>query len=239
MNQAKETESRGHPPTEASEFRPWFPEIQRDTEINDFLRLANEHLGAIGYTEHGLRHASRVATFAGMVLEKLGHGAEEADLARIAGYVHDIGNFICRTNHGQTGATLLYPVLRRYPFTDRQLGVILSAVGNHEEQYGQVYNEVCAAVVVADKSDVHRLRVRHWEDGAGDIHDKVNYAVTKCTLEVDAVKRELRLELQVDDEIASVMDYFQIFLSRMEMCRSAANFLDCRFRLEINDTVLS
>lgn len=239
MNQTKEPEGASNPPVENGGFRPWFPEIQRDTEINDFLRLANEHLGAIGFTEHGLRHASRVATFAGMVLDKLGHGEEEADLARIAGYVHDIGNFICRTNHGQTGATLLYPVLRRYPFTDRQLGIILSAVGNHEEQYGQVYNEVCAAVVIADKSDVHRLRVRRWDGGAGDIHDTVNYAVTKCGLEVDPQKREVRLELAVDAEIASVMDYFQIFLTRMEMCRSAAKFLECRFRLEINDTVLS
>jgi hypothetical protein len=239
MKQAKDTERVADPPLGESSFRPWFPEIQRDTEINDFLRLSNEHLGVIGFTEHGLRHANRVATFAGMVLEKLGHSEEACDLARIAGYTHDIGNFICRTNHGQTGATLLYPVLRRYPFTDRQLGVILSAVGNHEEQYGQVYNEVCAAVVIADKSDVHRMRVRHWDGGGNDIHDKVNYAVTKCGLNVDPAKREVRLDLTVDSEIASVMDYFQIFLSRMEMCRNASEFLGCRFRIEINDTVLS
>jgi uncharacterized protein len=217
----------------------WFESIQRDTEINDFLRLADEHLGIIGFTEHGLRHANRVATFAGLVLEQLGHDPVECDLARIAGYIHDIGNFICRTNHGQTGATLLFPVLRRYPFTDRQLGVILSAVGNHEEQYGQVYNNVCAAVVIADKSDVHRSRVRHWEQGGNDIHDSVNYAVTKCGLHIEATGKEVHLELAVDAEIASVMDYFKIFMSRMEMCRNAAVFLGCRFRLSINDTVLS
>jgi metal-dependent HD superfamily phosphatase/phosphodiesterase len=223
----------------AGGYVPRFTEVQRDIEINDFLKLSDEHLGAVGFTEHGLRHANRVASFAAKVLIELGHGDEEVDLARIAGYCHDIGNFICRTNHGQTGATLLYPVLKRYNFTDRQLGVILSAVGNHEEQYGQVFNAVCAAVVIADKSDVHRTRVRHWDPHTRDVHDQVNYAVTSCKLELVADLREIILQLRIDVGIASVMDYFEIFLSRMEMCRNAARFLGCEFKLTINETLLS
>jgi metal-dependent HD superfamily phosphatase/phosphodiesterase len=216
-----------------------FELIRRDPEIDKFLKLADEHLGVLGFTEHGIRHGTRVAASAGMILRELGHSQEECELARIAGLLHDIGNFICRSNHGQTGATLLYPILRRFELTSRQLGVILSAVGNHEEQYGQVYNNVCAAVVIADKSDVHRSRVRAYDPAKGDIHDDVNYAVTRSVVRVDPAGKRIKLELHIDDHIASVMDYFEIFLSRMIMCRSASAFLGCEFAIEANGTLVA
>ena len=225
-----------------------FTRVQSDTEITALIKLANEHLGAIGYTEHGLRHSNRVATYAGMLLRVLEHPEREVDLAMTAGYLHDIGNFIGRTNHGQTGAAMLYSLLQRFELPPRELGLVLSAVGNHEEQYGQVLNNVCAAVVIGDKSDVHRTRVRNYDPLHHDIHDQVNYAVTKCALWVDeddtaqqeaVTGRQIHLELEIDTAIATVMDYFQIFLSRMEMCRGAAQYLGCSFKIEINDTQLS
>ncbi|MCC7479530.1 HD domain-containing protein [bacterium] len=225
-----------------------FTRVQADPEISQLIKLANEHLGVIGFTEHGLRHSNRVATYAGMLLRVLDHPEREVDLAMTAGYLHDIGNFIGRTNHGQTGAAMLYGLLQRFGMDVRELGVVLSAVGNHEEQYGQVLNNVCAAVVIADKSDVHRTRVRNYDPQNHDIHDQVNYAVTKCALWVDdddtqqvqaQTGRAIHLELEVDTSIATVMDYFQIFLSRMDMCRGAAHYLGCSFKLEINDTELS
>jgi metal-dependent HD superfamily phosphatase/phosphodiesterase len=216
-----------------------YQQIQEDPEIKAFLDLADEHLGVIGYTEHGARHGARVAKWAGLVLGELGFSKEDCELARVAGYLHDIGNFICRTDHGQTGACLLYPILRRYPFSERELGLVLSAIGNHEEQYGQVFNNICAAVVVADKSDVHRSRVRDYDPSRGDIHDDVNYAVTRSNLVVDKDLHEIRLELEIDDSIASVMDYFEIFLERMVMCRNACEFLGCSFRIVCNGTSIS
>lgn len=216
-----------------------YERIRQDPEIIEYLKLADEHLGAIGYTEHGARHGSKVGKWAGMILEQLGHDPTTCELARIAGFLHDIGNFVCRTDHGQTGANLLYPILRRYALTERQLGLILSAVGNHEEQYGQVFNNLCAAVVIADKSDVHRSRVRDYDPSRGDIHDDVNYAVTESKLVVEPELREIRLELVIDDKIASVMDYFEIFMERMVMCRNASEFLGCNFRITCNGTSIS
>jgi metal-dependent HD superfamily phosphatase/phosphodiesterase len=215
-----------------------FESIQADLEIEEFIKLSDEHISVIGYTEHGLRHANRVSKWSGMVLKELAHDETEVDLARISGYLHDIANFICRTNHGQTGAALLYPILKRYPLSNRNLGIVLSAVGNHEESYGQVFNNVCAAVVLADKSDVHRSRVRNYNPNKRDIHDDVNHAVTSSRLEVDAEKRDIHLILEIDTEIATVMNYFQIFLGRMEMCRSAATFLGCTFHLWVNGVIV-
>ena len=215
-----------------------FDDILSDPEIAEYLRLADEHMGTIGYTEHGLRHGTRVGKTAGEILLKLGHTPEEAELARVAGLLHDLGNFVCRTNHGQTAAALLYPILRRHPFTERQLGLVLSAIGNHEEQYGQVFNNICAAVVLADKADVHRSRVRSYDPSRGDIHDDVNYAVTKSKLVVEPGLKEIRLELAIDSSIASVMDYFEIFMDRMVMCRSAAAYLGCDFNIVANGTLI-
>ena len=213
--------------------------ITQDEEIRTFLKLADDHLEAIGYTEHGIRHGSRVAGNAQAILQQLRFSETDQELAWLAGFLHDIGNFICRTNHGQTGAALLYPVLAKHGLKPHDLGLVLSAVGNHEEQYGQVYNAICAAVVIADKVDVHRSRVRDFDPEKHDIHDNVNYAVTSSALEVDVPGKVISLELELDEDIASVMDYFEIFMSRMVMCRNAAEFLGCEFVIKANGTKLS
>lgn len=215
-----------------------FERITSDPEVVQFLKLADQHLGIIGLTEHGFRHAKLVGKNAARVLFELGYNAEDVELARIAGYLHDVGNFVCRANHAQTGAILLFPLIRRYIDNDFQAGLILSAIGNHEEDSGQVSHAVSAAVVLADKSDVHRSRVRHFDPNLHDIHDQVNYSVTMSKLEIDSAKREIRLELELDSEFASVMDYFNIFLSRMTMCQQAAEILGCRFHIICNGTEL-
>ena len=213
--------------------------VMGDTEITHYMLLADKHLAMAGYTEHGVRHGTRVGKGAAQILRELGYSDKECELAAVAGYLHDIGNFICRTNHGQTAAAMLYPILKRLGFSDIELGLVLSAIGNHEEQYGQVFNAICAAVVIGDKADVHRSRVRHFDPAKHDIHDNVNYAVTESKLVVKRDAKEIDLMLQIDDTIASVMDYFQIFIERMMMCRGAAAFLGCTFRIKCNGTVLS
>jgi uncharacterized protein len=215
-----------------------FTKITSDPEVVQFLQLADQHLGIIGLTEHGFRHARLVGNNSARILTELGYSAEDVELARIAGYLHDVGNFVCRANHAQTGAILLFPLIRRYIDSDYQAGLIISAIGNHEEDSGQVSHAISAAVVLADKSDVHRSRVRHYDPALKDIHDQVNYSVTKSKLEIDSAKREIRLELELDSEIATVMDYFNIFLSRMTMCQSAAEILGCRFHITCNGAVL-
>ena len=235
MNKLKQTAELRKDPVETNLFE----QIQNDPEILEYLKLADEHLAAIGFTEHGIRHASKVGNWARAVLADLNYPAVDCELAQVAGYLHDIGNFICRTDHGQTGAAVLYVMLKRFDLAPRQLGLILSAVGNHEEQYGQVFNPICAAVVLADKADVHRSRVRDYDPSKGDIHDDVNYAVTKSELLVDADLREVKLVLEIDSSIASVMDYFEIFLERMVMCRSASKFLGCEFNIVCNGVGIS
>jgi metal-dependent HD superfamily phosphatase/phosphodiesterase len=224
-------------PHQAEETQSLYAQVQLDTEFTDFINLADEHITVLGYTEHGLRHVKIVAERAGELLAALGYTERECDHARVAGYLHDIGNFISRHDHGQTGATLLYGMLKpRFgdQVTNRELGVILSAVGSHEEQYGQAFNNIAAAVIIADKSDVHRTRVKSYDRNKRDIHDDVNYAVTDSVLEVDTEARDIHLRLTIDPQTASVMNYFQIFLSRMEMCRNSAQFLGCTFKLWIN-----
>jgi putative nucleotidyltransferase with HDIG domain len=212
-----------------------YAQVQLDQEITDFINLSDEHITVLGYTEHGLRHVKIVAERAGELMEALGYTPTEVDHARVAGYLHDIGNFISRHDHGQTGACLLYQILKRYNLSNRELGVILGAVGSHEEQYGQAFNNIAAAVIIADKSDVHRTRVKSYDRNKRDIHDDVNYAVTDSRLEVDLENRDIHLRLTIDPQTASVMNYFQIFLSRMEMCRNSAQFLGCTFKLWINE----
>lgn len=218
---------------------PVYEALRADEELAELIQLSDKYLGAIGYTEHGLRHAMKVGYFSALILQRLGYSAGEVELAQIAGFLHDIANFIARSNHGQTGAVLLYGLLRgRFGLSTEQLAIIMSAVGNHEEQYGNIFNAVCAAVVIADKSDVHRTRVRSYDRAKHDIHDDVNYAVTQSSLHVDPERREIRLTLSIDTAIASVMDYFEIFLSRMTMCRSAAQFLDCKFVIVANGSLV-
>jgi metal-dependent HD superfamily phosphatase/phosphodiesterase len=213
-------------------------DVQAHDGVQTFIALADRYLGELGYTEHGFRHAGLVAKIAFNVLSRLGYDERMRELGAIAGYLHDMGNFVSRSLHSQTGATITYDILRELGMTYAEMGIVLAAIGNHEEEFGNPVNPVSAALVVADKSDVHRTRVRERDVALFDIHDRVNHAVEHSFLRVDADARTLTLELRIDTELADVMEYFEIFLSRMVMCRRAAEYLDCRFKIDINGSKL-
>jgi metal-dependent HD superfamily phosphatase/phosphodiesterase len=208
-------------------------QVQANEELSLFITSADRVMGAMGYTEHGFRHANLVAKISYQVLSRLAYTEREATLGAVAGYLHDVGNALARDTHGQTGALLVHHALRDdVPGAD--LMPILAAIANHEETEGVAVSPVSAAVILADKSDVHRSRVRTSGRVADDIHDRVNYAVEQSFLRVDSDARTVSLELTIDPRISQVMEYFEIFLGRMQMCRHAAECLDARFRLEIN-----
>ncbi|MDH4139365.1 MAG: HD domain-containing protein [Coriobacteriia bacterium] len=213
-------------------------EIQGDDELLAYMAMSEEYLGAIGYTEHGLRHANLTAHIAGNILTRLGYLDREAELASIAGFLHDIGNSVGRVDHGIAGAVLAKDALYRLGMLPREVALIINAIGNHEEEFGDPATSVAAAAIMADKSDVHHTRVRNPDPTAFDIHDRVNYASKRSFLRVDADTRELALEIDIDTEVSQVMEYFEIFLSRMQMCRRAAAALEARFALVINGTRL-
>jgi metal-dependent HD superfamily phosphatase/phosphodiesterase len=213
-------------------------DVRAHQGVQTFIALADRYLGELGFTEHGFRHAGLVAKIAYNVLDRLGFRGRMAELGAIAGYLHDMGNFVSRTMHSQTGATITYDILRDLGMTYQEVGVILAAIGNHEEEFGNPVNPVSAALVVADKSDVHRTRVRERDPTLFDVHDRVNHAVEHSFLRVDSGARTLTLELTIDTELAGVMEYFEIFLSRMVMCRRAAEYLDCQFKIDINGSKL-
>jgi uncharacterized protein len=212
--------------------------LQQDEVVSAFIKLADQFLGSLGFTEHGFRHANLVGRIAHNVLHHLGADDELAQLAAVAGYLHDVGNVVTRANHGLSGAWIAYDALRRLEVDPYRIGLVLSAVGNHEEQYGSAIGPVGAAVILADKSDVHRSRVRKGADTATDIHDRVNDAVTHSFLRVDADAATITLELELDTERSTVIEYFEIFLDRMVMCRRAARTLGCEFRITANGVPL-
>lgn len=212
--------------------------LKRDPEVQALMAGGDQLLAAMGYTEHGTRHASWVSSVSYNVLCRLSFPEREAELAGIAGFLHDIGNVAGRHQHEQTGALLARDVLLRLGMPYSEIGMVMGAIGNHEEGVGQIVSNVGAALVLADKSDVHRTRVRNPEIAAFDIHDRVNYAVEHSFLRVDDSRKALTLELTIDTKISPMMDYFEIFLSRMMLCRRAASFLGARFELEINGTRL-
>jgi len=222
--------------------RPWTPVTLEDVKghplISAFIERADAHLGAMGYTEHGYRHVELVSNVSRNVLARLGYAERTCELAAIAGYTHDIGNAVGRAGHEATGAMLLTSVLRDLGMDPVEIAIVAGAVGNHEESTGSPVNEVAAALILADKSDVHRTRVRNDDVATFDIHDRVNYAAIRSGLDVDATARSVTLDLAIETEICPVMEYFEIFLSRMLMCRRAAEFLGCRFRLVINGATL-
>lgn len=213
-------------------------QVKRDAEVQALLAGGDRLLGAMGYTEHGTRHASWVASVAYNVLTRLGYPEREAELASIAGFLHDVGNVAGRQRHEQTGALLARDLLRRLGMAFDEISVIMGAIGNHEEQGGQVVSRVASALQLADKSDVHRSRVRNPDIASFDIHDRVNYAVEHSFLRVDDQRKAVTLELTIDTVISPVMDYFEIFLSRMLFCRRAASYLGVQFELEVNKTRL-
>lgn len=217
---------------------PSFEEIQADPELSSFIAAADRVMEGMGYTEHGFRHANLTARIAYNVLSRIGYDEHTATLACIAGYLHDVGNMLTREAHGQTGGLLVYHALRdRMPAAD--LATVVAAVANHEEEQGYAVSAVSAAVILADKSDVHRSRVRKTGRPEFDIHDRVNFAAEQSFLRVDQVAKTITLELTIDPQISQVMEYFEIFLGRMQLCRKAADALGCRFKLVINGAELA
>jgi uncharacterized protein len=213
-------------------------DVQASEELSLYIAAADRVMEAMGYTEHGFRHANLVANIAYQVLSRLGYTDREATLASVAGYLHDVGNSLARDAHGQTGAILVYQSLRD-SVHGADLMPILAAIANHEETEGVAVSPISAAVILADKSDVHRSRVRRSGRIELDVHDRVNHAVERSFLSVDSEARTVSLELTIDTDISQVMEYFEIFLGRMQLCRHAAELLDARFRLVINGAELA
>lgn len=211
-----------------------YEEVRRDEAVNVYIAQADASLKALGFTEHSFAHVSRVAQIAGDILEKLAYSARTVELARIAGYLHDIGNVVNRVDHSQSGAVMAFRILDRMNFPPEEIATIVTAIGNHDEGTGVPVNAVAAALIIGDKSDVRRSRVRDKADIAADIHDRVNYSVTGSDLSVDVEKKTMTLSLKVDSAVSSVMEYFEIFMKRMLLCRKAAETLGLAFRLEIN-----
>jgi metal-dependent HD superfamily phosphatase/phosphodiesterase len=213
-------------------------EVQQDPQLSLYIASADRVMDAMGFTEHGFRHANLVARISFQVLHRLGYTEREAELAQVAGYLHDVGNALARDAHGQTGAVLVHQVLQERA-KGSDLMPILAAIANHEEREGTAVSPISAAVILADKSDVHRSRVRKPFALDHDIHDRVNYAVEQSFLRVDSDARTVSLELTIDTAISQVMEYFEIFLGRMQMCRIAAEHLESRFRLVMNGQELA
>jgi len=212
-------------------------EIQQEPLLSTFIASADRVMEGLGFTEHGFRHANLSGRIAFNVMARTGKEGRMAELACIAGYLHDIGNMVAREAHGQIGAMLVYDVLKDRMRT-ADLALVMGAVGNHEEEGGEGASPVAAAVILADKADVHRSRVRKTAKVEFDIHDRVNYAAEQSFLRVDSGARTITLELTIDTAISQVMEYFEIFLGRMVMCRRAAGKLDCQFKLTINGATL-
>lgn len=213
-------------------------DIKKQPMVQAFIESGNQNLGAMGYTEHSFRHAGLVSSIAANILERLGYSQRDCELGAIAGYLHDMGNVITRYNHGQSAAYLALNILQDLGMPWEEIALIIGAIGNHEEEYGQPVNSIAAALILADKSDVHSSRVRNPDVVNFDIHDRVNFAVKHSFLRVDSAKRVITLELKIDTEISGVMEYFEIFLTRMVMCRRAAAVLDSSFSLVVNETKL-
>ena len=215
-----------------------FEDVKNNTDIQAYIIKADESLAAIGYTEHHFAHVMKVASVSGEILRKLGYPEREAELAMIAGYMHDIGNLVNRVDHSQSGAVMCFRILDKMGMDAEEIATVVTAVGNHDEGTGVAVNEVAAALIIADKTDVRRSRVRSGESVTFDIHDRVNYAVTDSEICIDTDSRELTLKLTIDGKYCSVADYFEIFLERMLMCRRAAEKLALRFGLSINGQIM-
>jgi uncharacterized protein len=218
-----------------------FDTVRADPEVQALVERANENLGVLGYTEHGVRHVTLVSRIARNVLRHLGYDAEHQELASIAGYLHDIGNVISRYDHAHTGAILARDILNRLGMPPKDVAIIMGSIGSHGDdsgRLGEAVHPVGAALILADKSDVHRSRVRNPEPASFDQHDRVNYASQSSFLRVDEANRTITLEISIDTSVAQVMHYFEIFLPRMLMCRHAAELLGCEFHIVMNEVVV-
>ncbi len=212
-----------------------YSEIRQNEAIRTYIRTADESLEAQGYTEHSFAHVTKVAETAGYIMRETGHTDHEVEQVMIAAYLHDIGNLVNRVEHSQSGAVMAFRILLSIGMEAEDVAAIVSAIGNHDEGCGVPVNDISAALILADKSDVRRSRVRNRDMATFDIHDRVNYSVSESELTVNKEKKEIVLSLAIDTEFASVMEYFEIFLERMLLCRKAADRLGHRFRLYINE----
>lgn len=215
-----------------------FEDIKKHPEIVAYIELGNQNLGTIGFTEHGFPHAMRSASDSARILETMGYDKRTCELGRIAGYIHDIGNVVNRTSHAQSGALMAFNILHRMGMDPGEIGLIVSAVGHHDEGTAFPVHAVAAALILSDKGDVRRTRVRDKETVSSDIHDRVNYAVERSQLSIEPENGIAHLELNIDTAICPVMEYFEIFLGRMVLCRRAAQFFGLMFELTINGTRL-
>ena len=215
-----------------------YKQIKTNEEINLLIEKGNAILYELGYTEHSKKHASKVAETAGKILKELGYGKYKIELGKIAGYMHDIGNSINRNDHAHSGAILAYQILKDTDMPLKDILVVTTAIGHHDEETGTAVDPVSAALILADKTDVRRNRVQNHNPATFDIHDRVNYAALSSKLIISKEKRMIQMELELDDSICTVMDYFEIFLKRMMMCRRAAERLGCKFKLTANGSKL-
>lgn len=211
-----------------------YEDIRNNKDISEYILQADKILSACGYTEHSFAHVARVAGTAEYILTTLGYDEHTVELAKIAAHLHDIGNIINRIDHSQSGAVMAFRILDNLDFTATDIASIISAIGNHDEGTGLPVNEISAALILADKSDVRRSRVRNQDFATFDIHDRVNYSVNDYDLTIDESKATIKLNLSIDTNYSSIMDFFEIFLARMILCRKAAEKLGLSFKLIIN-----
>lgn len=210
--------------------------IKQNPDIMEYIRRADKTLESLGYTEHSFAHVEKVAGTAGMILSTLGYSERQIELAKIAGIMHDIGNVINRIDHAQSGAVMAFRLLDNLNMPADEICSVISAIGNHDESTAMPVDAISAALIIGDKTDVRRSRVRNKDLLTFDIHDRVNYAVEKSELHFSEDKKSIILDLTIDTEISSVMEYFEIFLERMLLCRKAAEYLGLKFKMTANGT---
>ncbi|MBQ9968441.1 MAG: HD domain-containing protein [Oscillospiraceae bacterium] len=213
-------------------------QLKENAEIRTYISVADRSLAALGYTEHSFAHVTKVAETAGYILQTLGRPAHEVELVRVAGYLHDIGNIVNRADHSQSGAVMAFHILRDLGMEPEDLATVVAAIGNHDEGTGVPVDDLSAALILADKSDVRRSRVRNRDKATFDIHDRVNYSVKQAVLKINEDRSNIKLKMHIDTKYGSIMDYFQIFLTRMNLCREAAKKLGLEFKLIINEQTL-
>ncbi len=215
-----------------------YNDIKNNEAVKTYITAADKSLAALGFTEHSFQHVTRVAETAKYILEELGYSEHEVELARIAGYLHDIGNLVNRIEHSQSGAVMAFRILDNLNMPPEDIATVVTAIGNHDEGTGIPVDAISAALILADKSDVRRNRVRNTDVASFDIHDRVNYSVKSSLLKINHDKTLIKLKLSVDTRYGSIMDYFEIFLARMILCRKAAEKLGLEFKLIINEQQL-
>lgn len=213
-------------------------DIINNEDVKTYIREADESLAALGFTEHSFAHVTRVSETAKYILETLGYPQKDIELVQIAAYLHDIGNIVNRVEHSQSGAVMAFRILDKLGMEAADTAKVITAIGNHDEGTGVAVNPIAAALILADKTDVRRSRVRNTDKSTFDIHDRVNYSVKHSKVKINEEHTIIKLKLEIDPHFGSIMDYFEIFMTRMLMCRKAAEYLGLHFKLIINEQQL-